>query len=555
MSAFITDAGAALIAMALANGTQINLTQMAVGTGGGAGAAAQAALQAEVYRGGINALLSDPLDNTIIIAEMRIGTNDGGWTVNEAGIFTDSGVLFALADTVDIVKPAPVPDQPTELLIRFAIQMNSPAVVSLDLDPAVLASRAWVLLQVPPPWDWIRTPILLAPTQGAQVQEAPFLVTAPYYHLYGVPHAASQYQVRLATDTDWTSPLYDSGDSTDLAVHRMPLGNLTVSLSYEWRVRFSDDEGLYSRWSETGAFTTPAVFNAVQAPAIIAPLNNAQDVVFEGLNLSAGAFAVSPGADTHATSQFQVRLATDTDWATPLYDSGAVPAALTHAVPDGTLAPDTDYVWRVSYAGTVLGAGAWSSDAGFTTKVPSGEWLFHTSMSFPAAGAAQAADVFVVPADVTRIQIFVLGATGGGVSWNDVSGKLLNNGGFGGAALKTLAVSPGDTFSALIGSGGLGGVYSGGASGNGGSSSLTGPGVSISATGGAGGQDFISSGAPGLGAGGDTNGDSTTFWAANPPSAFGLAPGRNGGATGHSTHTGGYDGDAGAVQIVWGPGI
>jgi len=398
-TAIITNAGAALIAAALVGGPPITLSQMAMGTGLAAPDPAQSALQVEVFRVAVNAVIPDPSDPTMLVVEMVIGPQIGGWTLTEAGVFTSTGELFAVASIDPLPKPDPGAGGPVEILVRLAIQVNSPAVVNLDLDSALLASRNWVLTQIQD-YPLVRQPWAISPTAPNSTEERPFLTASAYYSLYSVPHGASQYQVRLVTDTDWAAPLYDTGEGTATPSYRLPGGLLVVDTDYLWRTRHKDVEGVWSDWSVDAAFSTLAIFNAVQAPAIISPMPGATGVAYQGLVLSAGTFEVLPGADTHATSRFQVRLATDPDWSTPLYDSGEVPAAMSHAVPDGLLDITTEYLWRVNYTGTALGAGAWST-AAFTTTVPSGNW------------ASNGGGSFTVPDNVTRIKVFVVGGHAG----------------------------------------------------------------------------------------------------------------------------------------------
>ncbi len=553
MTAFITDAGAALIASSLANGTQINLTEMTVGTGLGAPDKTQIALQAEVFRAPLSGLLKDALDPGLVIAEMRIGALEGGWDVTEAGLLTDTGVLFALSDLSPISKTAPDPAQPLELLLRMVVAVNAPAVLNLNLDPATLASRAWVKQQIPPSWEWIRLPRAIAPLAGALVQERATLLTGPYYHLYDVPHATSRFQVRLATDTDWDAPLYDSGDVADLTVHRLPLGVLVPANSYQWRLRHTDVEGVYSRWSSPASFATVAVFNAVQAPEIINPLNGATSVPITALTLNAGDFAVSPGADTHATSRFQIRLASDADWSAPLYDSGDVPAALSHTVPDGVLSPITAYIWRVAYGGTALGLGAWSVDASFTLAQVEGQWMRFDGVFDPIN--APALLTFTVPTFVTRLRVTVLGGMAGGIGWDGVTPGFAggSSGGYGGLVQKTFSATPGDNYTVVVASPGLGGL-SGQLGTDGATSSFVGAGATLSATGGTAAPGWASLGVDGVGSGGDLTASARDYFDIVAQAFSARLPGVDGAELGGFQGSA-ANGNAGAVMVEWGPGI
>jgi len=72
----------------------------------------------------------------------------------------------------------------------------------------------------------------------------------------GDTHGASQWQI---DDDPWdfTSPAFDSGtDTTNLTSISVPSGRLTYSKLYYWRVRYQDNYGAWSAWSEEFHFTT-----------------------------------------------------------------------------------------------------------------------------------------------------------------------------------------------------------------------------------------------------------------------------------------------------------
>ena len=108
--------------------------------------------------------------------------------------------------------------------------------------------------------------------------------------------------------------------------------------------------------------------SSINAPTVIMPTSG-QTEISEQPTLQSSAFATTGGADTHASSQWQIRTVAGT-WETPLHDSGATTTNKTsYTIPSGVLfAGQSQYVMRVRHTGTIMGASAWSSDISFTTK-------------------------------------------------------------------------------------------------------------------------------------------------------------------------------------------
>lgn len=102
----------------------------------------------------------------------------------------------------------------------------------------------------------------------------------------------------------------------------------------------------------------------VRQPICVSPANGTVTTVLIPALTGSGYF--SPDGYAHVSSQFVVK-ATD---GTTIYDSGEVPASVTHQVPGGFLTIVTPYDWQVRYKGTLGGATYWSDwsvAARFTT--------------------------------------------------------------------------------------------------------------------------------------------------------------------------------------------
>ena len=209
-------------------------------------------------------------------------------------------------------------------------------------------------------------PTISSPAAGAtNVIETPTLTASNYVSPAGNAFATAQFQI--STSSTFASTLHDSGEKSAMT-YSVPSGVLAVNTLFYVRARVKDVAGLVSDWATITSFTTKATYAYVNTPTVTTPTNG-QTEIPEQPTLQSSAFATTGGADTHASSQWQIRLAGGT-WAAPLHDSGASTTNKTsYTVPAGVLvAGQTQYVMRVRHTGTSLGASEWSSDIAFTTK-------------------------------------------------------------------------------------------------------------------------------------------------------------------------------------------
>lgn len=146
----LTNEGIAYETACKAKGLPIKLTQMSVGDGNGAvynPDATATALRREVWRGDINALLQDANNPSWLVAELSIPDDVGGWSVREAGIWTDTGVLYAIIKYPESYKPVlATSGAGKEFYIRAIFQTTNASSVTLVIDESVVkATRAWVV--------------------------------------------------------------------------------------------------------------------------------------------------------------------------------------------------------------------------------------------------------------------------------------------------------------------------------------------------------------------------------------------------------------------------
>ncbi|UUE36560.1 phage tail protein [Pectobacterium aroidearum] len=146
--ALLTNVGAAKLANATALGIRLNITQMAVGDGGGVLPTpnpTQTALISEKRRAAINTLSTDPANPNQIISEQVIPENEGGWWIREVGLFDDAGDLIAIANCPETYKPQLQEGSGRIQTVRMILIVSSTDAVTLKIDPAVvLATRDYV---------------------------------------------------------------------------------------------------------------------------------------------------------------------------------------------------------------------------------------------------------------------------------------------------------------------------------------------------------------------------------------------------------------------------
>lgn len=143
-----TALGEAKIANAIALGTQVNISELAVGDGGGSlptPDSDRTALVNELRRAPINRIEVDDENPNWIVVEQILPPDVGGWTVRELGLLDDDGNLIAYGNYPETYKPVLSEGSGRTQTIRFVMQVSDTAAVTLKVDPSVvLASRQYV---------------------------------------------------------------------------------------------------------------------------------------------------------------------------------------------------------------------------------------------------------------------------------------------------------------------------------------------------------------------------------------------------------------------------
>ena len=145
----LTDAGRALEAAALAGQARYTLETCVLGDSTEMPDPAQNSIRNEVWRGPISTLTQDPDNPTWLVIEVNVPPSDGGFTIREFGIYTDTGVLFAVGNYPETYKPALTEGTGVDLVVRPICEVSNATLVTLLTDTSIMmASKKYVDEQV-----------------------------------------------------------------------------------------------------------------------------------------------------------------------------------------------------------------------------------------------------------------------------------------------------------------------------------------------------------------------------------------------------------------------
>ncbi|ECE2100693.1 phage tail protein [Salmonella enterica subsp. enterica] len=145
----ITDYGKQrLIAAMSPGGTKLTLTQMAVGDGGGNPTnpdTASTALVNEVWRAAVNSVTVDKKHPNIIIVELLIPAEVGGFWVREAGIYDEFNKLVAICSLPASEKPLLEQGSGRAQTVRMTLIVSDTSIVNITIDSTtIMATNEYV---------------------------------------------------------------------------------------------------------------------------------------------------------------------------------------------------------------------------------------------------------------------------------------------------------------------------------------------------------------------------------------------------------------------------
>ncbi|EBV2194406.1 phage tail protein [Salmonella enterica] len=145
----ITDYGKQrLIAAMSPGGTKLTLTQMAVGDGGGNPTnpdTTSTALVNEVWRAAVNSVTVDKKHPNIIIVELLIPAEVGGFWVREAGIYDEFNKLVAICSLPASEKPLLEQGSGRAQTVRMTLIVSDTLIVNITIDSTtIMATNEYV---------------------------------------------------------------------------------------------------------------------------------------------------------------------------------------------------------------------------------------------------------------------------------------------------------------------------------------------------------------------------------------------------------------------------
>ena len=180
--ALLTNIGSEKLAQATAQDKKLNITDMAVGDGGGSlpvPDAAQTRLINEKRRAPINQLAVDQVNKNQIFVDQVIPEAEGGFWIREIGLFDTDGDLIAVASCAETYKPQLQEGSGRTLTVRIVLVVSSTGNIELKVDPSVvLATRDYVDSSVAEIKD-----LIVVATNSTTIENALYDLSAPVYAL------------------------------------------------------------------------------------------------------------------------------------------------------------------------------------------------------------------------------------------------------------------------------------------------------------------------------------------------------------------------------------
>lgn len=106
---------------------------------------AQTQLVHQVYRAQLNQLYVSPADDKVLVAELVLPPDVGGWWVRELALEDKDGVFSAVANVAPSYKPQLAQNSGRNQVVRMHIITNGTANIQMKIDPSVvLATREYV---------------------------------------------------------------------------------------------------------------------------------------------------------------------------------------------------------------------------------------------------------------------------------------------------------------------------------------------------------------------------------------------------------------------------
>ncbi len=136
----VTDIGIKKIADATLNGAKVDITEAAVGDGGGQAyvpTTAQKKLKRETWRGPIVYKQINEQDENIIDIKIMLPSDVGGFTVREAGLFDDSGDMIVVCNIPPTEKVIAKSGVANSLTLYMHVIFSDMETVEIKVEPTL----------------------------------------------------------------------------------------------------------------------------------------------------------------------------------------------------------------------------------------------------------------------------------------------------------------------------------------------------------------------------------------------------------------------------------
>jgi len=148
----LTDIGASAMAYAAAHATSVNLSEVALGDGGGSQPAhtkSSTALVNEVFRAPINSITQHETNSAWYVVELVVPPEVGDFYVREFRVDDDDGNPIYIGVTPPEFKPILASGSTKDSIYRLIVATENAATINLMVDPSiVLATHQYVLNQL-----------------------------------------------------------------------------------------------------------------------------------------------------------------------------------------------------------------------------------------------------------------------------------------------------------------------------------------------------------------------------------------------------------------------
>ncbi|KAB2738541.1 DUF2793 domain-containing protein [Brucella anthropi] len=274
--ALMTNLGRAKEAAALANGTAIVITHIAIGDGSTVPSGGETALYNEVARKAISG------HGTVVGAantayfDIFLAAADGPYTIREAGLYDSAGDLIAIARyDPPISKPVPSSGQTVEGTVRLQVAFSNIANITIVVDPSftVPLQRLSRL-----PWFPVLSMSVTAPPASPALGDAYLVPTGSTGSWAGQSGKVAEY-----TSAGWSMISPPDGHGISL-----PDGRVfeRVAGTYVEKIALDAQSG---KWFYATAGGTAAILTATLSPVPQALVDGMSIIIRPTVNVSTGA--------------------------------------------------------------------------------------------------------------------------------------------------------------------------------------------------------------------------------------------------------------------------